>query len=85
MSSCPAQLFDNVTQPQFDCLSQKAKAAGIDIVGNTGTACKDGITMEWAFDPAAATLSIQCTSSPIFPPCSVINSKIHSLVESCLI
>ncbi len=85
MSSCATQLFDNVTQAQFDCLSQKAKAAGIDIVGNAGSASQDGITVEWTFDPAASTLSVQCTSSPFYVPCGTINSKIHDLVEGCMV
>jgi hypothetical protein len=84
MSSCPTQLFENVTPTQFDCLSQKASAAGINISGNAGSATQDGITVEWTFDPAAATLSIQCTSAPFFVPCGTINSKISDLVQSCL-
>jgi hypothetical protein len=84
MSSCAAQTFSNVTPAQFDCLSQKASAAGINISGNTGTASQDGITVEWTFDPAATTLTIQCTSAPFYVPCAMINAKISDLVESCL-
>jgi len=85
MSSCATQVFSNVTPAQFDCLSQNASAAGINISGNTGSASQDGITVEWTFDPTAATLSIQCTSAPFFALCGTINSKIHDLVESCLV
>ena len=85
MSSCATQVFSNVTQAQFDCLSQKASAAGINISGNAGSASQDRITVEWTFEPTAATLSIQCTSAPFFALCGTINSKIHDLVESCLV
>ena len=37
MSSCATQVFSNVTPAQFDCLSQKASAAGINISGNTAS------------------------------------------------
>jgi hypothetical protein len=84
MSSCPTQVFTNITPAQFDCLSQKASVAGINISGYAGSASQDGITVEWNFDPTAATLSIQCTAAPFYVPCATINSKINALVESCL-
>jgi hypothetical protein len=84
MSPCPPQLFPNVTPAQFDCLTQKATASGINISGNTGSATQDGITVEWTFDPATSILNIQCTSAPFFVPCAAVNSKIQALVQSCL-
>jgi len=82
MSSCAVQVFSNVTPAQFDCLSQKASAAGINISGN---ASQDGITVEWTFDPEATTLSIQCTAAPFYVPCATINAKINDLVQNCLV
>jgi hypothetical protein len=84
MGSCATQSFTNVSSDQFACLVAKANAAGIEISGNAGNASKDGITIQWKFDPGTNTLTIQCTSSPFLVPCGTINSKIHDLVDSCL-
>lgn len=80
---CPPQLFTSFTPDQFTCLLTKARAAGIAITATSGTSSKDGITIEWAFDPAAQTLSIQCTAAPFFIPCETINTTIQNLVAGC--
>ena len=83
MTSCATQIFSQVTTEQFACLTEKAKSAGIDIVGNTGKASRDGIEIGWTYDPVGKVLSIQCTSAPFFVSCGTINSKIHDLVDGC--
>jgi hypothetical protein len=83
MGACATQTFSGVTQARFDCLVQKAAAAGIAIAGDVGQASKDGITIRWQFDPAGQTLELQCTDSPFFLPCGTINAKIHDLVDAC--
>lgn len=83
MSSCATQSFSNITLDRFNCLVTKAKAAGINISGYSGSVSQDGITIAWTFEPTANTLSIQCTSAPFFVPCGTVNSKIHDLVDSC--
>jgi hypothetical protein len=84
MSECAAQVFSNITQDKFACLSAKAEAQGISIGGNRGSASNDGITISWEFNPAAETLAIQCTASPFYVTCGTINAKLHDLVDSCL-
>jgi hypothetical protein len=81
--SCAAQVFSGITASRFQCLIAKAAANGIEISGNSGSASKDGITIAWNFDPDAGSLTLQCTDSPIFMPCGVINGKLEQLVESC--
>jgi len=81
--SCVEQNFTGFTPERFDCLVQKAEAAGIDITGNSGTASRDGIEITWNFDPTAQTLIIQCIAAPPLVPCGMINTKIRSLVDSC--
>jgi hypothetical protein len=83
MAECPIQTFSGITQARFNCLVLKAQATGITISGNAGTATKDGITLRWQFDPAAQTLDLQCTNSPFFIPCELINTKIHDMMNAC--
>jgi len=76
-------MFNDFDRSKFDCLVQKATAAGVAIQGDQGEVSKDGITIRWSFDPQTRVLTLQCTDSPFFLPCGTINSKIHDLVDSC--
>ncbi len=83
MAACATQTFSGVTQARFECLVEKANAAGISISGNSGQASQNGIAIRWLFDPAAQTLELQCMDSPFFISCGMLNSRIHDLVDSC--
>ena len=83
MAACATQTFTGITQSRFDCLVQKAQAAGIAISGNSGVASQDGITIRWQFDPGAQTLELQCTGTPFFLSCGTINGEIHNIVDEC--
>lgn len=83
--ACPNQTFTNVSQTQFDRLAEKAKTAGIMIDGQTGQASANGVTVRWNFDEATQTLEIQCTDSPFFLPCHIIDAKLREIVESCAV
>jgi hypothetical protein len=81
--SCAKQIFSHITQGQFNCLVQKAAASGLPLDGAAGQASKNGFTVSWVYDSATQTLEIQCLSAPFLVPCSIINGKIHELVEEC--
>jgi hypothetical protein len=83
MGSCAAQVFNGVTPERFACLTEKAREAGIQIDGDSGSASRDGIEISWSFDPTQQTLTLQCTSSPFYVPCEMINSRIQGLVAGC--
>ncbi len=80
---CPRQTFSDFSQDQFDCLIRKGAAAGIAINGTTGQASTNGITVVWDYDAIGLKLELECTESPFFIPCAIIESKIRDLVESC--
>jgi hypothetical protein len=66
---------------------QKAKEFGIpgvESLGTSGQTSHMGVTIKWAYDESANTLSVQCTESPFLLPCSLINSKIADLVNEVL-
>jgi hypothetical protein len=84
MGKCAAQLFEDISPEHFACLVDRAKAAGIQINGNAGTTSpQDGVSVSWAYDPEAQTLSIQCLSLPFLLSCGSANAEIHSLVDDC--
>ena len=83
MASCDAQTFSGITQEHFACLLQKAQSSGIDISGDSGTATRSGITIEWNYDPVVQSLTVRCTDKPLFVGCGVITSQIRELVNNC--
>ncbi len=84
MSACAMLNYNNVTAAAWECGKQAAAQYGIVVNSNSGSASKDGFTVAWKYDPAAQTLALQCTDSPWWAPCSLINSKINDAVEDCL-
>jgi len=83
MPQCDPQIFPDITPEQFACLVAKAAAQGIEIAGNSGSASRDGVTIAWDYDDAGQILTLQCTASPFFIPCNMINARLQGLVDSC--
>jgi hypothetical protein len=83
MSACASQNFTNVNQQVWDCLVQQAAQQGVTINTTSGCASAQGFTVCWNWNQGASTLSIQCTDSPWWAPCSLINGKIHDIVVGC--
>ncbi len=84
MAARAPQVFNNVTPEQYARLVEKARAAGIDLNGNTGTASKYGVEIAWNYSPEAQELSLQTVKAPFFMSASDVDSRIHSLVHSSL-
>lgn len=85
MSACDTQQFSNVSESAWECMLRKAESNGIPIEnGHSGSASKGGFSVTWTYDPEGRTLSLQCTESPWWAPCDMINSKIRELVNECL-
>jgi hypothetical protein len=76
---------NNVTQAAWQSVKQAVAAQyGVQITTDSGTSSGHGFTVHWSYDAGTQILSIQCTGSPPFIPCSVINSEINNKVEACL-
>jgi hypothetical protein len=76
------QVFPGIAPEQYAKLIEKAKAAGIDLAGNSGTALKYGVEVAWNYSPESRELSIHCLKTPFFVSTDDVNAKIRSLVES---
>ena len=82
MGACATQTFSNVQAAEWDCLKVKAASAGFSISSDRGSHSAAGLTVEWNYDPSAATLSVTCIDRPWFLSCSTINGKVHELIEN---
>jgi len=71
-----------ITASQFTSLATRLHANGIDMVGDTGTLTKDGVTAQYTH--ADGTLTVEITDRPSYYPTSLIESKLQSWLEQSL-
>jgi hypothetical protein len=81
MTASAAQLFEGITPEQYARLVAKAKAAGIELSGNTGTASKYGVEVAWNYALETQELTLQCLKTPFFVSAADVNAKIQALVK----
>lgn len=84
MSACAMLSYNNVTLAAWGCAKQAAAQYGVVIDGNSGTATSNGFTIHWNYDPQAKTAQVQCTDSPFWASCSMINGHLNTAIETCL-
>ncbi len=80
MPSCAEQSFEGVTSEQLRSFLARAEQfglAGLADQGESGEATRNGFTVRWSLDSRVQTLTVQCTRSPAFVPCSFIDGKIR--------
>ena len=80
MPHCPEIVATGITPEKYASLVATAKAQGLDLSGETGSTSYQGMDFTWTYDSAGQCLTIQCTGKPIFVPCSMIESRIRSLI-----
>lgn len=84
MSKSAPRVFSDIAPEQFATLCEKAKAAGIDLGGNTGTASKFGVEVSWTYSPERRELVLQCLRTPFFVKADDVNAKLQSVVKESL-
>ncbi len=84
MAPSAPQIFQGITPDQYARLVEKAKAAGINLEGNSGSASKYGVEIAWNYAPASQELSLQCLKTPFFMKAADVDARIHSLVTQSL-
>lgn len=83
MSACAMLTFNNVTSDAWKCIQDAAAQYGVT-GSSSGQQTVNGFTVAWSYVAATQTLQIQCTDSPFFVSCSIINSHINDAIEKCL-
>ena len=84
MAKSDPQVFSNIAPEQYARLIEHARAAGIDLSGNTGTVTKFGVEVSWNYSPAKRELVLQCLRTPFFVKAEDVNSKLQSFVKDTL-
>lgn len=80
MSNCPPITLTGISPEKYRQLLTTAQSQGLQLTGEAGTTQYQGMDFTWAYDPTAQSLTLQCTNKPIFIPCSMIESRIRSLI-----
>lgn len=84
MATSAPQVFRGVTPDRYARLVEKARGAGIDLSGNSGTAAKFGVEIAWNYVPANEELTLQCVKTPFFMSAADVDARIKKLVEESL-
>jgi len=88
MGQCAPQSFPNFSTECIEALRARVRTEGVNAEsspgGNTsGTASRAGFHIAWKYDPISETLTVQCTSSPFYAPCSLITAQIKNWITAC--
>jgi hypothetical protein len=81
MAQNPPRTFSGITPDQYAQLIVKAKASGLDLSGNSGTASKFGVEIQWTYSPESQQLTVQCLRTPMFVSAATVYGKLQALVE----
>jgi hypothetical protein len=84
MTSHAPQVFTGVTPQQYAKLTTEARAAGIEMNGNTGRASKMGVEVEWNYSEEKQELVLTCLQTPFFVSADQVNQKLRTLVNQVL-
>jgi len=84
MATSAPQVFKGVTPDKYARLVDKAKGAGIDLNGDSGTASKFGVEIGWNYSRASQELTLQTLKAPFFMSAADVDKRILSLVRESL-
>jgi len=76
--------FRGVSSAIFRRLRRKAKQNGIAVVRPAGEVVKDGVKIQWKYDPDAQLLEVGCIHAPFWIDAERVNKKLSEEIESVL-
>jgi hypothetical protein len=82
MSGNPKQTFHGITRAIFARLRRKASKFGIRVASSKGEAVKDGVVIQWNYDPGAELLEVECRAP--FWLNSQVNRNLRNEIEVVL-
>jgi hypothetical protein len=81
MTQHTQQVFSGITLNHYAKLTEKARANGIAMNGNSGSASKYGVELEWNYEPEAQQLTVKCLRTPVFVSVATVYSQLREMVE----
>jgi hypothetical protein len=83
MSGNPKQIFHGISRAIFARLRRKASKFGIRVAGTKGEAVKDGVVIQWNYDPGAELLEVECRA-PFWLNSAQVNRNLRNEIEVIL-
>jgi hypothetical protein len=83
MSGNPKQTFHGITRAIFARLRRKASRFGIRVASPKGEAVKDGVVIQWNYDPSAELLEVECRA-PFWLNSTRVNRDLRNEIEVVL-
>ena len=77
------QTFRGITRAVFARLRKKASKIGFPVAKPVGSARKDGILIQWNYDPELEVLEVQC-STPFWINGARVNDEVRCEIEATL-
>jgi hypothetical protein len=84
MAPSAPQTYKDINPDQYAKLTEKAKGAGIEMQGNSGSASKFGVEVAWKYAPETQELTLQCMKTPFFVKAADVDAKLRDLVHLTL-
>jgi hypothetical protein len=76
--------FRGITGAIFARLRKKATQNGIPVGRPAGEAVKDGVRIQWKYDPDAELLEVECVHTPFWIDAARVNRKLSREIEATL-
>jgi hypothetical protein len=76
--------FRGITQAIFKRIRKRAAQNGIPVRSQAGEARKDGVTIQWNYDPGAELLEVECVHAPFWIDAARVNQKLSEEIEATL-
>jgi hypothetical protein len=76
--------FRGITRSLFARLRKKATQNGIPIARPAGEAAKDGVRIQWKYDPEAELLEVECIKTPFWIDRARVNRKLSLEIQATL-
>jgi hypothetical protein len=77
-------IFRGITRRLFARLRKKATQNGLQVIQPAGEAVKDGVTIQWKYDPDVEMLEVACVRAPFWFDEGRIARKLSREIESTI-
>jgi hypothetical protein len=76
--------FRGITCSVFARLRKKATQNGIPIARPAGEAVKDGVRIQWKYDPDSELLEVECVKTPFWIDATRVNRRLSLEIQATL-